>query len=195
MSDALPTMTREAFFAWAEQQDPGYEFDGSKPVLMPPGTINHGRIRTNLICALHNRFLGGEWTCYGLGVGLATTGDTVRYPDAMISRAEMPGDARLIREVIAVFEVLSPESSHVDRILKTREYRAVPTIIHYVILECSSRGLTVLSRNTGQDNWTATTLTDDKVLNLPVVGVSVPVTELYDNVNPPKAGADAAVSG
>ena len=195
MSDALPTMTRETFLAWAEQQDPGYEFDGSKPVLMPPGTVNHGRIRTNLICALHDRFSGGEWTCYGLGVGLATTGDAVRYPDAMISRADMPGDALLIRDVIAVFEVLSPESSHVDCILKTREYRTVPTIIRYVIVETCSRGLTVLSRNTGQDDWTAATLTDDEVLNLPEVGVSVPVVELYGNVDFLKTGADATVRG
>ena len=194
MRSALPALTRAEFFDWAEQQDPGYEFDGSKPVQMPPSPINHGQIRINLICAMHDWFSGREWTCYGLGVGLATVGDTVRYPDALVSRAEMPGDTRLIRDVVVVFEVLSPQSSYVDCILKVREYRAVPTILRYIILECSSMGLTVLSRTSGQDEWTATVLMDDEILHLPEIDISIAVNGLYRDVDFPKTDADADAS-
>ena len=195
MRSALPILTRAELFDCAERQDPGYEFDGSKPVLMPPSPLNHGHSRINLICAMHDQFSGREWTCYGLGVGLATVGDTVRYPDGMVSRAKMPGDARLIRDVVVVFEVLSPLSSYVDCILKVREYRAVPTILRHIVLECSSMGLTVLSRVSGQDEWTATTLMDDDLLHLPEIDFSVRVSDLYEGVDFPKSEADASAGG
>lgn len=48
---------------------------------------------------------------------------------------------------MAAFEVLSPTSGYVDRIVKGRECRAVPTIKRYVIVEYGSMGLTVLGRD------------------------------------------------
>ncbi len=187
MNAMLPILTREQFFDWAEAQDPGYEFDGTTPVLMPPSPINHCIISQNLIHAIHDKFRGSLFQVFGLGAGLATVGNTVRYPDATVTCTKVEGFARLVPGVLAVFEVISPGFEQVDRIEKRREYRAVRTIRHYVILECASIGLTVLTRGDGGDDWTATALRAGDVLQLPEIGIKVPITKIYAEVDLPDA--------
>ena len=82
-----------------------------------------------------------------------------------------------------VFEVVSPSSNRTDRISKLREYRAVPSIRRYVILEHHSADLTVFSRADGTAAWTATALTAGEALDMPELGISVPVQEFYEDVD------------
>ncbi len=77
-----------------------------------------------------------------------------------------------------VFEVLSPTSGQSDRIIKVREYAAVPSIRRYVIVEYTGPGMTVLSRSGPDEVWTAETLAEGETLALPEVGVGVPVAEI-----------------
>jgi len=91
----------------------------------------------------------------------------------------------MIPGVVVVFEVLSPTSGRTDRSVKLREYRAVPSIRRYVILEHSSASLTVLARAGTDEGWTATALTAEDTLPLPEIGIEIPVAELY-------AGTDLA---
>jgi Uma2 family endonuclease len=81
--------------------------------------------------------------------------------------------------VVVVFEVLSPSSGRVDRIIKVREYAAVSSIRRYVILEYTGAGMTVLSRSGPDVAWTAATLTDGDALALPETGIEIPVAEIY----------------
>ena len=97
--------------------------------------------------------------------------------------AKSPGTARLVPDAVVVFEVLSPTSGRTDRISKVIEYRAVPSIRRYVILEHHSADLTVLSRTDGAADWTATALTADKTLDIPELGIAVPVQEFYEDVD------------
>ena len=81
------------------------------------------------------------------------------------------------------FEVLSPTSGRVDRIIKLRKYWAVPSIRRYVILEHASIGLTDFARSQVDENWIATALTEEDTLQLPEVGIEIPVVELYGGVD------------
>jgi Uma2 family endonuclease len=178
-----PRMTTEAFFRWAQAQDIRYEFDGSQPVAMTVGTVNHSRITNNIHRALYARLRGTACEPLGPDAGLATIGDSVRYPDALVTCSKPAGEAHTIPGVIVVFEVLSPSSGGTDRIVKVREYHAVPSIRCYVILEHRSIGVTVLRRARAEDAWTATALTAGDILRMPEIGVEVPVAELYEAVD------------
>ena len=180
-----PLMTREQFLGWALAQDGRYEFDGFQPVAMTGGTGNHSQTCQNIYLALGTRLRGTGCRVLGPDAGLATVGDAVRYPDAMVTCAKFPGLALLIPGVTVVFEVVSPGSGRTDRIDKLREYLAVPSIRRYVILEQLSMGLTVFSRPDGAANWTATALTAEDTLDMPEIGVAVPVAEFYDGVDLP----------
>lgn len=175
-----PHMTREEFLDWTAVQNDRYEFDGFQPVAMTGGTRNHSRIVQNVAFALRGRLRGSGCEPLGPDVGVATVGDAVRYPDALVTCTAGPGTDRIIPGVVVVFEVLSPTSGRIDRIDKVREYQAVPSIRRYVILEHSSAPLSVYARANAGDPWLATALTENDVLRMPEIGVDIPVAEFYE---------------
>jgi len=186
-------MTREEFFDWVQAQDTRYEFDGFAPVAMTGGNINHSQITQNILFSLRARLRGSPCRPLGPDVGLATVGDAVRYPDALVTCDKVRGLALTVSGAVVVFEVVSPTSGRTDRIVKLREYRAVPTIRCYVILEHNSVGLTVLTRQREDEDWTARALTSEDTLQLPEIGIEIPVAELYEDVDLPKTEAPAAI--
>jgi Uma2 family endonuclease len=178
-------MTRAAFLDWAGTQEIPYEFDGANHVALNGATIHHGRIRGGLHAALRARLIGGRCELLGPQIGIATTGEAVRYPDALVTCTRTPGAARLVCDPVVVFEVLSPTSGRTDRIEKVREYHAVASILRYVILEHTSAALTVFERRGASDPWIATALTADEILAMPEIGIEIPVAELYQDVDLP----------
>jgi Uma2 family endonuclease len=102
----------------------------------------------------------------------------------VITCTRTSGTSHLVERPLAVFEVISPGNSAIDRITKVREYLVVPSIHTYVIVEQNSIGLTVLRRH-DENSWIATILTPDDVLRLHDPEVEIPVTELCENVDFP----------
>jgi len=178
-------MTRDQFFLWAQAQNERYEFDGFDPVLMTGGRMSHAMILLNVNFALRTRLAGKGCLPLGPDAGVATVGDTVRYPDGVVTCSPVDPDAYLVPDPVVVFEVISPTSGRVDRIVKVREYAAVPSIRRYVIMESSTIGLTVMARQDAGQDWTATTLIAGDVLRMPEIGIEVPVSALYEGIEFP----------
>jgi Uma2 family endonuclease len=174
--------TQEEFFAWAAAQEERYEFDGFAPIAMTGGTVNHNIITQNIHAALRIRLRGSACRPLGPDVGVATVGDAIRYPDALVTCAELTGEALIAPNPVVVFEVVSASSGPIDRIIKVREYAAVPSIQRYVILESSSIGLVVYSRGEHDQLWTAVPLTAEDRLEIPEIGIGIPVSEFYDEI-------------
>jgi len=122
------------------------------------------RITGNVNFSLRQRLRGGPCEPLGPDAGVSTSGEVVRYPDALVTCAKFAGDALTIPGVVVVFEVLSPSSARIDRIVKVREYAAVPSIRRYVILDATFVGVTVFERPGADNVWMATTLTGGDVL-------------------------------
>ena len=175
-------MTQADFFRWAQAQRERYEFDGLQPIVMTGGSGNHARIIRNINVQL-DRCLGDDSPCEALvtEAGVQTIGDAIRYPDGVVTCSGFDGRAHLVPDPVIVFEVVSPSSIREDRIIKPREYAAVPSIRRYVIVEQTVIGLTVLWR-TGDEPWRLHTLKAGDVLSLPEIGVEIPVDRLYARV-------------
>jgi Uma2 family endonuclease len=174
--------TQEQFFAWAEAQEARYEFDGFQPEAMTGGNAGHGRLMRSLHRALDTRLRNGPCEPMGPDAGVETINKAVRYPDALVTCSRFENSERLIPGVVVVFEIVSPTSGRVDRIVKVREYATVPSIRRYVVLESSTIGMTVFERNNAQEAWQAATLTNDDTLQMPEIGIEIPVAELYDGI-------------
>ncbi len=172
-------MTRDQFFEWAQTRDTRYEFDGFQPVAMTDGTVSHSQITINIQVALRARLQGSGCRPLGPDAGLATIGDAVRYPDALITCSQVSDDAYLVPGVVVVFEVVSKTSGPTDRIGKLREYQAVRSILRYVIVERTRIGLSVFARTQGDAPWTATGLVAGETLRISEVGIEVPIEEFY----------------
>ena len=183
MSIALrKVMTRQEFFDWAETQDARYEFDGVQPVAMTGGTVGHSRVIRNVNFQLTNRLRGKACEPLGPDAGVATVGDTVRYPDAVVSCTESGNQDRLVPNPVVVLEVVSPSSVRTDRVTKLREYGAVPTIRRYVIIEPDAVAVTVLSRDHAEEEFRAAGLAEDDTLALPEIGIEIPVAAIYEGI-------------
>jgi Uma2 family endonuclease len=183
--------TEEQFLDWAATQEGRYEFDGFQPVAMTGGTARHSRITLNVHGALRSRLRGTPYSSLGPDLGLRTNGNAIRYPDALVTCTKFPESERLAPDVQVVFEVLSSDSGRRDRIEKVREYAAVTSIRHSIILESTSVGLLVLRRQHGDDAWTALALTGEDILTLLEIGIEIPVAQLYEDVD----FADIATGG
>jgi Uma2 family endonuclease len=93
------------------------------------------------------------------------------------------GTADIIPNPIVVFEVLSPSTASVDRIVKNAEYSATPSIQRYVMLEQVRMGATVFERDGA--NWIGHVLYGDAILSMPEIAVDLPLAEVYEGVELP----------
>ena len=125
---ARKPMSRVEFLDWVEGQEGRFEFDGAAPVAMTGGTVLHHRLQRRLMRVLGERLDGGPCEPFGPEAAIATVGDAVRFPDAVVSCSPLAPAARVIDRPVVVFEILSPGSARVDRIVKLREYGAVASI-------------------------------------------------------------------
>ena len=176
-------MTREEFFLWAEAQEGRYEFDGFQPVAMTGGTNNHGFIVVNIISELRNRLKGK--TCRVMSAesgGIATTGETTRYPDATVTCSPVQGQDRLIPNPVVVFEVVSESNARTDRFTKMREYHEMLSIKRYVLVEQATPVIVSYTRE-GGEAWAATSLSIDDMLAMPEIGIEIPVSDIFDGIS------------
>jgi Uma2 family endonuclease len=110
----------------------------------------------------------------------------VRYPDALVTCSKFNLTDKTLPGAVVVFEIVSPNSDHVDRIIKVREYAAVASIRRYVILESSSVGLTVMERSGPDEVWRVVVLTAGDILRMPEISIEIPIAELYEDITFPE---------
>lgn len=172
-------MTKTAFLEWEERQEFRWEFDGIGPVAMTGVSVAQATIYGNAITALNLRLRGAPCRAYGSDLKIEAA-DSIRYPDVLVSCTRQPGTDRIAAAPVIVFEILSPTTSRTDRITKAREYGATPSIQRYVVLEQTVQAATVFTRMHGV--WASVVLEGDVDLPLPEIGITVPLAELYQDV-------------
>ncbi len=173
-------MTSEEFLAWEAGQELRWEFDGFGPVAMTGGTDAHSAIQANIITALTTRLRGKP--CYVRGPDIKVqTGPGHRYPDAFVSCTPVAHNATVAADPVVVFEVMSESTAETDRTTKLREYRSLPSVQRYVMLEQSQEFATIVSRTA--TGWDLETLEAGGVLSMPEIGVEVAMAELYDGLD------------
>ena len=172
-------MTIQQFLAWEEGQPLRHEFDGSGPVAMAGGTAAHAVIQANLAAAMVTRLRGTPCRFVGSDLKVETAG-RIRYPDGFVYCSPFEANGKVITDPVVIFEVLSEATHRVDLLTKNQEYAATPSVKRYVVLAQDAAGGTVFERI--GDDWVGHLLAADSVIAMPEIGITVPLTELYDGV-------------
>jgi Uma2 family endonuclease len=181
MSLALgKTMTLAEFLAWEDLQALRHEFDGVRPVAMTGGTRAHATIEVNLAIVIGGRLRGGPCRFYGSDLKIKTGDDHIRYPDGFVACTPGESASTVVSDPVVIFEVLSPSTAAVDRIVKAREYQVTPSVQRYVMLEQDRIGATVYARI--GEGWTHEILVADLTLALPEIGIALRLAELYEGL-------------
>ncbi len=181
MSQAhLVRMTADEFLAWEADQEFKWEFDGFQPVAMAGGPEAHAAIQVNLLSALASRLCGTRCRVRGSELKVRA-GASFRYPDAFVRCTPAERGATVTDDPVVIFEVMSPSTERKDRTIKLREYRAIPTLQRYVLLEQDGAMATTYTR-TGT-GWIVDQLDGSEVLDMPEISISIPMAELYDGLD------------
>jgi Uma2 family endonuclease len=163
-------------------QEGKWELINGEPVQMMAGaTRAHDRIVTNVIIALGARLRGGP--CWPATDDLASrmVSGNVRRPDVTVDCGGGPKDLESAAPVV-FFEVLSPSTRGIDQIKKPDEYRQVPTLKHFVLLDPIRPHAWVWSRN-GDGEWSAVDAIGlEADIALTGFGFSVSLRDIYDGV-------------
>ncbi len=174
------TMTPEEFLAWEAKQELRWEFDGFQPVAMTGGTDAHAAIQSNIITALTVRLRGKP--CYARGPDMKVEiGSKYRYPDAFVSCTPVSRSSTINANPVVIFEVLSESTAETDRTTKLREYRSLPSVQRYVMLEQNQIAATVIART--ETGWSLEVLDASGTLAMPEIGVEVAMSDLYDGLD------------
>ncbi|MBV9251434.1 MAG: Uma2 family endonuclease [Acetobacteraceae bacterium] len=173
--------TAEAFLAWEDRQEGKHEFDGQHVIEMTGGSIAHQRIVFNLCLALMG--LIGDRPLLVVQEMRVRAGASVRYPDVVICAGPLDQTIRTLTDALAAFEVLSDDTATTDRVKKLLDYAALPSLRSYVLLEQTAVAATLFRREPGGP-WIATAHTEG-TLDLPGLGITLPLTDLYSGLSFP----------
>lgn len=177
---ASQPMTLAEFLHWEEGQEGRYEFDGVAAVGMTGGTSAHAFIQAGLLRALGVQLLGKS--CRPCGAELQVRlANSIRYPDAFVICAPVAPSATFVTDPVVIFEIASKRTVNDDLGVKRLEYQATPSVQRYVVLQQSHRAGQMFYRN--GDAWEAEFLVgDDAILEMPEIGVTISLAEIYQGV-------------
>lgn len=178
---ALPkTMTTDEFVAWEERQELRFEFDGYAAQAMTGGTLAHSTIQANLLLALGNALKGRPCRVHGSELKVRTD-VSVRYPDALITCSRGEPSSTFAPDPVVIFEILSKSTARQDLGAKNAEYQTLPSLKRYVVLHQSLAAAEVFDRDPDGE-WVYTFVNGQESLEMPEVGVSIPLSEIYQDV-------------
>lgn len=178
-------MSIEEFFRWQERQTERFELVDGVPVplrAMTGASRQHDRISVNTLIALGNRLRGKTCAPFSSDTGVLTGPGRIRRPDAGVDCGPFRPDERVASEPTLVVEVLSPSTHVIDLFQKTDEFRDVATIAYILLVEPNVARVLLRERGEGGD-WHDRLIEGlDAAVDLPRLGISLPLAEIYADV-------------
>lgn len=156
---------------------------------MSGGTRTHARIAVNVIAAFNNLLRGTPCEPFHGDMRVMTPSGLYTYPDASVACGgpEVIGDEErttLLNPVVIV-EVLSDSTRKYDRGEKFENYRSIPSLREYVLIE-QTRASVEIRQRTANDKWVTSTIDSlDQTVHLASINVDLPLASIYERVEFP----------
>jgi Uma2 family endonuclease len=164
-----------------------WELIGGRVVRMMVGARwEHHFVAQNLAFGLRQRLQAMSSPCH---VFLETffmkekALDTATLPDVMVQCGPLAPGVTSVNDPTVLVEVMSEGSKARDRFEKWAVYQQLPSLKHYVLVERDRAHIETFDR--GADGaWSGVQILDGlaAVMELPAIGVSVPLSEIYRDV-------------
>ncbi len=179
-------VTLDEYLAWEEKQEERYEFVDGVIRAMAGASYSHNTIVVNLTRRTAN-YLDGK-PCYVLTTSQKVRSESntsVFYPDIGIHCGKpVLGKGNTLFNTVAIFEILSPSTERYDRTKKFHHYQQIETLREYFLVYQDAARIEAYRRT--ETGWEVATYSVyvglGAVLPLESVGISIPLTEIYENV-------------
>ncbi len=188
MGDGL--ITEEQYLAIDRAAEFRSEFLDGEMVAMSGVSMRHARLQQNISAGLDTPLRDRGCEVFGPDFRVRVSRRMYAYPDVSV----VCGEPRLADErqdillnPVAIFEVLSPSTEKYDRGVKFQHYRTIDSLKDYILVDQDQVRIEHYSRDI-DNTWT---LHDhekiDDELKISSIGVSLPLSRIYDRVEFPAA--------
>ncbi len=185
-------MTAQEFLEWDETLTQGrYEFVRGEVFMMNGSVDRNFTVGLNLMVTLRQHLRGTGCRVYGLDVKLRVeAADCFFYPDLMVTCSTADAASRKMkRDPVLVVEVLSPATAAFDRGDKFADYRQLPSLVEYLLVDVNKRRCD-LHRKGADGLWVLHPTRLDEALVLASVALTVPAADLWAELEPDDAPAE-----
>ncbi|MBN2887189.1 MAG: Uma2 family endonuclease [Chromatiaceae bacterium] len=174
----------ESYLAWEREQHVKHEYQHGEVYAMVGARQEHVLVSGNFYSALKQRLRGGPCRVYVSDMKLrVAAADAFYYPDVMVScDARDHAAMHYLEHPTLVVEVLSPGTSAFDRGEKARNYRLLPALRDYVLVDIEARSLEVYWR-TEQGDWVLRDCRPEEgICRFASLNVSLSFAEIFEDV-------------
>lgn len=183
-------MTVAEFLAFEGASRVRHEYVHGEAFAMSAGTFGHNQITGNIFAHLKRAVKGGP--CHVIvNDGLVRADqDHIYYPDVAVECAARSGDERVLDAPCVVVEVTSKTTRRTDRTEKLENYRRIPSLELYLIVDQMRRRVSRHWRD-GED-WRRAEIEGEGAVPIPGVGMLLTLDVIYEGVEfPPLSVVEA----
>jgi Uma2 family endonuclease len=178
-------LTPAEYLAWEARQSEKHEYISGEILNMAGASSRHNRLCVRALTILERLLETRECLPFPSDqrVRVREMGPFF-YPDISVACEPVIDDNECLRNPVAIFEVLSESTDHLDRGEKWSHYRQLPSLRHYVLLSQSEPLIEHYSRESGgQAIWQFQELrSSEATLTLTTLDIAIPLAQLYQRL-------------
>lgn len=180
-------MTEAEYLAFEERSPERHEFVDGELRLMSGTTRKHNDIVLNFVEKLRPiaRKKRRRTSAEAVKLRLShLSSHRYYYPDFMIACGPESDDPTIEESPCLVVEILSKSTEPIDRGEKFETYLRTPSMTRYVLVDQTRRRVEVYER--AVDSWTYRLLEDSGTFDIPCIGATMTLDDVYDGIEFPK---------
>ncbi|WP_310488124.1 Uma2 family endonuclease [Chamaesiphon sp. VAR_69_metabat_338] len=189
-------MSPTEYLAWEEEQPFKHEYLNGEVYAMTGGTLGHNQVAINLVAMLRTFFRGKGCRVFinDVKVQVSAKGPYF-YPDLVVtcnsddfrrSIGDPKAPLKLISYPQLIIEVLSPGTEGYDRGEKFKQYRQMPSLQEYIIIDPRQIAIECYRLNDRQ-KWELTPyfsedIADPTMVEFPCIEFECSIAAIYEDV-------------
>jgi Uma2 family endonuclease len=166
------------------------EFLDGEMIARQPSSLQHGRVQSNILGELHSALRGSESEALGSDLRIRASHRMYAYPDGLVLRGKphlFDKHEDVLLNPAVIFEILSPSTETYDRGVKFQHYRTIASLKDYILVAQDSVRVEHYTRSV-DNTWTLHDhQTLEEELKIASIGISLPLSRIYDRVELPPA--------
>lgn len=161
-----------------------HEYVAGRMYAMSGASRNHSRIITNIVLTLGPVARERRCDLHIESVKLQVRDDVIYYPDVVIACDPSDDDPALVRQPCLLVEVTSPSTASTDRREKLANYRELPSLRTYLVVDQRRRRVEHHWRE-ADGTWWHATLSGDEHIPVPCLDVELALDDVYHGITFP----------
>jgi Uma2 family endonuclease len=181
---AIGRMSEEQFLEWQLSQALRYELVDGQPQAMTGARFGHDLVLGNAFTVIRRalRDAGSPCNAFTADIAVRVPSGNLRRPDVAVYCPPFDADAMVSDRPRLIVEVLSETTETTDQTMKLEEYKLIRALDHIILVAPRVVDAVVWSRQ-DDGSWGFRHFGSlEDVIDLPRIGISIPMTELYERV-------------